>query len=252
MQRSGDQGKAALAALKSAPEMAAYWLIGAGASKAVEPLVKQAAPLVKAGVGALAATVANVLSSAGIRAVEGQPITPTVEGATQDALFGLFHGARAGAEAARSEGSVREALQSAPTEALQVAATDPEFRKSAPYSPKLIDAELQRRGERVAAPASAAQPASLLEALSPILGEPQPTSPTPETDRAVAEAAQQQAEPPQMPVESPESLPATIRATGGRSTARDGSACRDAATAHGWGRTFHRTAAERATSYRRG
>jgi hypothetical protein len=145
MEKSGDETRATFAALRAAPEMAAYWLIGGAAAKPFAPLLKQAGPLVKAGVGAFTSTIANVLTSAGIRATHGEPIAPDVQGITQDALFGLMHGAHSGVEAARSENGIREALGKAPTEALEIANADPEFRRTAPYDPSFIDKELATR-----------------------------------------------------------------------------------------------------------
>lgn len=143
--KSGDVGHATVAALKAVPEMAAYWLIGAGAGRLVAPLLSQASPLVKGAVGAGAATLANMLSSAVIRKAEGQSIAPDAQGTAQDVLFGILHGVGSGFEASKSDATIREGLKTAPDSALQTAAADPEFRRTAPYNPKFIDDEIERR-----------------------------------------------------------------------------------------------------------
>lgn len=156
-------------ALKAAPELAAYWLLGMGAGKLVGPLVKQSSPLVKTLASSAAATGANMVSSATIRALNGQPVMPDADSLAQDALFGFgAHGMEAGREAIADHANVKAMLENAPDDALKMAASDPDFRKSAPYDPALIDAELKRRED--ALPAS-----EKIKSLAPqVPQEPQP------------------------------------------------------------------------------
>lgn len=154
--KTQNYGEASAAALKAAPEMAAYWLIGGAAGKAVAPLLKQVGPVAKAAGSTLAATIANMLTSAGIRKAEGEPVAPTLAGTAQDVLFGFMHGVHSGIEAAKDETQIRAALKGADTEALEAAAADPQFRSSAPYDPKLIDNELLARKAEPTSPLTAA------------------------------------------------------------------------------------------------
>lgn len=132
-------------AVKSVPELAAYWLLGAGAAKAAAPLLQQASPLVKGLVGGAAATAANVATSTALHAINNEPLF-TPEGLAQDATFGfLAHGLGEGAKAVHDEALVREQLRSAPDEALKFAASDSTFRNTSPYDPRLIDQELASR-----------------------------------------------------------------------------------------------------------
>jgi len=86
-------------AVKTVPQLAAYMVGGKLTSDAVAALMKGAAPAAKGIVGGTAAAGANVITSAGLRGLEGQPITPTPEGLTQDILFGAFHGLGTGLQA---------------------------------------------------------------------------------------------------------------------------------------------------------
>jgi hypothetical protein len=145
------------AALKTAPEFAAYWLLGMGAGKAVAPLISQSSPLIKTLASGAAATLANIASSSAIRVANGQHAAPDAESLAQDALFGFgVHGMEAGKKAALDHADVSRMLETAPDYALQMAASDPDFRKSAPYDPKLIDKEIARRATAELAPKTAA------------------------------------------------------------------------------------------------
>lgn len=172
-------------ALRSVPELAAYWLLGAGAAKIAAPLVQQASPLVKAAVGGAASTAANVATSTALHGLHGEQLF-TPEGLAMDATFGfLAHGASVGAEAIRSEAQVREMLKSAPTESLESAAADPNFRKSSPYNPDLVDVELAERHAR--ALAEAGSPLTAAETLKTTNYEKQSSpeiSPSATTDPA--------------------------------------------------------------------
>jgi hypothetical protein len=90
------------AAVKTVPQLAAYMVGGALASKATAALLKGASPLVKGVAGGAAAAGANVVTSAGLRAYEGQPLAPTAEGLTQDILFGAYHGVTTGLNASKN------------------------------------------------------------------------------------------------------------------------------------------------------
>lgn len=140
-----DVGQATVASLKAAPEMAAYWLLGGAASKIAQPILRNFGPGVQTLGGALVSSIANAGTSAAIRGVDGQPLRPTVAGTTQDILFGVLHGIGSGFEAAHTEAMAKDAISKASTETLQIAAADPQFRKTAPYRPSLIDDELARR-----------------------------------------------------------------------------------------------------------
>lgn len=131
--------------LRTVPELAAYWLLGLGAAKIAEPLVRGAGPLVKAAVTGAAATGANVATSTVLHGLHGEPLF-TAEGLAMDATFGFgAHGLAVAKQAVSSEAQVREMLKSTPLESLKAAAEDPAFRKSSPYRPELIDAELASR-----------------------------------------------------------------------------------------------------------
>lgn len=81
------------AATKTFPALAAYMVGGKITAAGVSALLKGASPLVKGIVGGTAASGANVVTSAGIRAAEGEDWKPTAEGLTQDIAFGAIHGA---------------------------------------------------------------------------------------------------------------------------------------------------------------
>jgi hypothetical protein len=81
------------AATKTFPALAAYMVGGKITAAGVSALLKGASPIVKGIVGGTSAAGANVVTSSGIRAVEGQDWRPTIEGTAQDVAFGAIHGA---------------------------------------------------------------------------------------------------------------------------------------------------------------
>jgi len=97
------------AAVKTVPQLAIYIIGGKLTSEATGVLLKGASPLVKGLVGGGAASAGNVVVSAGLRAMEGQPLAPTIEGTVQDLLFGAFPGLGTGLEARAEARRAREA-----------------------------------------------------------------------------------------------------------------------------------------------
>lgn len=172
MARNDAKGGAFKSVLRTVPELAAYWLLGLGAAKIAEPLVKGAGPIVKTAVSGTAATAANVGTSTTLRAIHGEPLF-TAEGLATDATFGfLAHGLTVGKQAVGNEAQVREMLKSTPLESLKAAAEDPAFRKSSPYRPELIDAEIASRTSNAGAEAVATPP---IKALAPDATAPAPS-----------------------------------------------------------------------------
>ncbi|MTA40708.1 MAG: hypothetical protein F2563_02690, partial [Actinobacteria bacterium] len=93
------QKEASMAAIKTAPSLAAYMVGGKLASAGVSKLLSTQTPLIKGVAGAVAGSLANTTVGTGLKGIMGESMMPTVESLTQDIAWGLFHGVGEGVEA---------------------------------------------------------------------------------------------------------------------------------------------------------
>ena len=138
---------------------------------------------------------ANTVSSAAVRGIEAglkgkdvkeAMLSDDLPTALQDLAFAGYHIANKFKADSQNIASIKETLSNAPLPILQAAAEDPEFRKTAPYNPALIDQEIATRKAKETATkledVGATQTAAVVQELAkpeaiPLTNELKPSEP---------------------------------------------------------------------------
>lgn len=148
-QETGSHKEATINALKTAPEMAAYVLVGKY-FRPLTPFLQEESALVRGVAGAAQSSVGNIITSSAIRAIEAGNINaaqPTAESTAQDVFFGVLHGAHEGMQIANDKAKMSQALKVAPQELLNEASNDPQIDKTIPGLNALVKSEIARRAD---------------------------------------------------------------------------------------------------------